>query len=217
MLDKNIGVSKGFYIKVVLAILVVVAGMYFVYDLNGSSLDLSDREVRLIVTDSMDGEARDYPISTIPKDSIVMIHHLDDAGLMDLKVGDVLAYRSLGLLFTHRIIAIDYENRVFTTQGDNTVASERVSFASAEGNVVGVSHWMGQAAILLKQHGLFIGLMVLIAIAGYEAIRWILRNGERDENPGTVPERSDGCGYSRIPANETPGSAGQDGHYHRRE
>ena len=177
MLDKNIGVSKGFYIKVVLAILVVVAGVYFVYDLNGSSLDLSDREVRLIVTDSMDGEPRDYPISTIHKDSLVMIRHLDDAGLDGLVVGDVLAFKSLGLLFTHRIIAVDHENRVFTTQGDNTVSSETVSFSSSVGKVVGVNHMAGQAVILIKDHGLFIGALVLILVLAYEAIKWILRKG----------------------------------------
>lgn len=178
MLDKNIGVSKGFYIKVVLAILVVVVGVYFVYDLNGSSLDLSDREVRLIVTDSMDGEARDYSISTIPKNSLVMIRHLDGAGLDGLVVGDVLAYKSLGLLFTHRIIAVDHENRMFTTQGDNAVSPETVSYSHAIGNVVGVNHIAGEAAIFLKQYGILLGAFVLLFVFGYEAIRWILRHGE---------------------------------------
>ncbi|MBQ3685390.1 MAG: S26 family signal peptidase [Candidatus Methanomethylophilaceae archaeon] len=180
MFGRDREVGRGFYIKVGLVLLLVLASVYLVYDLNGSSLDLSDREVRLIVTDSMDGGPTDYPISTIPKDSLVMIEHLDDAGLDGLSVGDVLAFKSLGLLFTHRIIAVDRENRVFTTQGDNAAAPETVPYSNAIGKVVGVNHWMGQAVTFLKQYGILVGALVLLAVVGYEAIRWILRHGEEN-------------------------------------
>ena len=60
---------------VVLAVALVLAvlSVSAFYTANGSSLDVRDREVRLIVTDSMDGERMPYSVPTIPKDSLVVV------------------------------------------------------------------------------------------------------------------------------------------------
>src|SRR5690554_2142254 len=88
-----------------LAIVIVIllgAGLYSVYSLNGDSLDLRDREVRLVVTGSMDGEPTDYQISTIPVNSLVMVRHISQDQLDSIEVGDVIAFDSGGRMIVHR-------------------------------------------------------------------------------------------------------------------
>lgn len=47
--------SKKKIIAIVAAVVVVATALFIVYDLNGKSFDLSDRETRIVVTNSMDG------------------------------------------------------------------------------------------------------------------------------------------------------------------
>ncbi|MCQ2079013.1 MAG: hypothetical protein MJZ38_03025 [archaeon] len=42
-------------VTIVAAVVIIAAALFVIYDLNGKSLDLSDRETRIIVTNSMDG------------------------------------------------------------------------------------------------------------------------------------------------------------------
>ena len=68
--------SASRYVKIAVAVILVVAALGFFLNLNGGSIDPTDREVRVIVTGSMDGPEQPYDIPTIPKGSLVMVKHL---------------------------------------------------------------------------------------------------------------------------------------------
>ena len=88
-------------VALVLAVLSVSA----FYNANGKSLDVRDREVRLIVTDSMDGERMPYSVSTIPKDSLVVVKLISDEEKKDLQTGDVIQFRYGSVLNHHRVVS----------------------------------------------------------------------------------------------------------------
>jgi len=162
-------------IAISVVVLVVVA---LISSVNGGSLDPRDRDIRIIVTDSMDGEPTQYPISTIPKGSLVVIQKLSRGSLPDLKVGDVLAYRSAGQIFTHRIVENDAASGIFHTKGDNAKVGEQVSYSNAVGVVIGVSKWMGDFVTFLKQAGVFLAVGIVMLTAAAYAIRRIVQWGD---------------------------------------
>ncbi len=167
---------------VILAILIVVLAFLVLTfaDLNGGSLDPTDREIRLIVTDSMDGGPTDNKISTIPKDSLVIIHHLDADRLARLQPGDVLAFMSLGQVFTHRIVTVNADEGYFITKGDNAVSPETVGFKNAVGEVTGVNAPLGKAFTWIKERVWFLIICVILVYAAVTAIQWILRWGKEE-------------------------------------
>ncbi len=137
-------------------------------------MDLTDREVRVIMTDSMDGGPTDWPISTIPQGSLVMIHKLNDEGLAKLQTGDVLAYTSFGNVYTHRILENHVQEKYFETKGDNAKASETESYAASVGEVVGVNPWLGKIMMFLSKNGIFLAALLLIILVSSTLIRRIL-------------------------------------------
>ena len=169
-------------IALAVVLIVVICSLFVFYDLNGHSLDPTDREIRVIITDSMDAGPTDWEISTIPKDSIVMIHHLDRDSLPNLNVGDVLAFRQYGEIFTHRIVSIDKEKGTFVTMGDNTHATESVSVTDAVGKVVGVNHMLGQAVQFVRSNAVYIVIAIVFVFASYCAVEWIFKHGEKGKN-----------------------------------
>lgn len=161
-------------VYIVAVVAVVSAALYVVYDLNGQSLDLSDREARIIVTNSMDGEPTDYPISTIPVNAMVMIERLDDSEKSGLKVGDILSfYNARGMLINHRIIEV--QPTLYKTHGDNTHATETVTYDMIHGHVVGVSSWLGETVVFIQQNTILVVFALLVIIGGISAISWLLR------------------------------------------
>lgn len=62
-----------------------------------------------------------------------------DAQPEDISVGDPITFTSGTLTITHRVMAIDEENRIFTTKGDNNNASELVSFENLKGKALNFS------------------------------------------------------------------------------
>jgi hypothetical protein len=70
--------------------------VYILYDFNGGSLDLSDREVVLVVTDSMDGDVRGYAVDSFPADTLLMVEHVPDHEKRFLRVGEVITYHTEG-------------------------------------------------------------------------------------------------------------------------
>lgn len=123
------------FIAIGIAVAVLAVSAYVAYDFNGKSFDFSDRETRIIVTGSMDGnehpshwyscgecgyeslfpECPDHPdaqmakhdiaVKSAPLHSLVMIKHLDSDGVNSLHVGDVISFDN-GRLTIHRIIDI---------------------------------------------------------------------------------------------------------------
>ena len=182
----NEGVEKGpidrelrktIIVATIIAVL-VICSLGYVIHLNGDSIDITDTEVRIVVSGSMDGEPRDYPIRTIPTGSMVVIHKVDGADFYSsLKVGDVLTFdythpvSKENMVVTHRIIDISEKNGVYTytLKGDSiaddpTNGSVQVVTSDSGdviGKVVGVSHWLGESVIFLST---WTGKLCLIVI-----------------------------------------------------
>ncbi|AMH94388.1 signal peptidase I [methanogenic archaeon ISO4-H5] len=154
------------------AVAIIALSIFFVFfNLNGNSADFSNRDIRLIITDSMDGEPQDYEIRTIPKDSLVMVEILSDSEKENLKVGDVVQFRYGNVYNHHRVIANDVESRTITTQGDNTDAPDSpMSYDKVRGKVVGVNHVLGELVTFVKAYVLVI---LIFFVAVYVAIRLV--------------------------------------------
>lgn len=139
------------------------------YNLNGNSFDLSDRQVLLIVTDSMDGDVTEYDIASFPKNTFVMVKHLSNEEKLELQVGDVISFNYNGILDHHRIIETHFDQGYVITKGDNpdVHATENVKIGEINGKVIGTNHWLGALVAFVKDHFiLVIGIIAAIAIIG---------------------------------------------------
>jgi signal peptidase I len=154
---KNSRSRKRAVIAIVLLIL-VAASLALFYNLNGNSLDPRDREIRLIVTDSMEGEKMNYDIPTIEKDSLVMVKFVSGSEKKDIQVGDVIQFRYHGILNHHRVIENDTDGGFVITKGDNSDGTEKVLYENIRGEVVGKNHVLGEVFKFVKDY-----LYVLIA------------------------------------------------------
>ncbi|MDN5356940.1 MAG: signal peptidase [Candidatus Methanomethylophilaceae archaeon] len=162
-------------LAVTVVIFLVGAGAYGLYDINGDSFDLRDREVRLVVSGSMDGDPTDYPISTIPINSLVMIHHLDRNELDIIAVGDVIAYDRGGTMIVHRVIEIR-DDSSFITKGDANDGIDPIVYPEQViGKIVGVSHIFGELVTLAKDRATWIAAFVACAVVIIYSVREILR------------------------------------------
>ena len=144
------------------ALVFAALSVYTLYDMNGQSFDLSNREVRLIITDSMDGEPTSYDVPTIPKDSLVMVKFLSDEDKTNLKQGDVIQFWDHGTLNHHRVILVG-EGYV-VTHGDNVAegVDEVVKYSDIRGEVVGANHPIGEVFTFVKSY--YPVLIALIAV-----------------------------------------------------
>lgn len=184
------------------AVIVVVAVVLTTfYSFNGNSLSIKDKEVRIIVTDSMDGEPHpEYPIHTIPKGAAVMVKKFSsDEEKLDLPIGTVLQFKQGGHYNHHRIIGQTIYG--YVTQGDNSETSETVQFKDATGVVIGVSKGIGTVLKFIKSYWfLIIGAIVILYVASI--FLKSLREGkekEKELQASTPEETSDG-----VPP-DTPG------------
>ena len=158
----------GRIITIVIVVIILLSIGLFFFHINGNSLDFSSSEIRIVVTGSMDGDPQPYEISTIPIDSMIMVHRLSDAQKDELRVGDVITFTQDGILKTHRIISIDQENKKMVTKGDaNPTADPAIDYSDISGKVVGVSHIVGQAVTVVKNlftQSIWIVLLVVVVI-----------------------------------------------------
>jgi signal peptidase I len=125
---------------------------------------IGDSEYRIVISGSMDGEKKDYPISTIPVGSLVKIQDVpsDTAKAQtfysDLKEGDVLTFHYFVYTaekgetietITHRIIKITETNGVYTyvCKGDAVEGNDVQTLTSDGGSIIGkvtyVNHGLG--------------------------------------------------------------------------
>ena len=130
---------------------------YAVYDLNGHSLDFSDREIVLVVTGSMDAGETDYKIRTIERNSLVMVEYIDKDGISELEIGDVVAYYNGSLLIVHRLVDFSGDNLIL--KGDANKSTDTVMPDQVVGNVVGVSHVLGEITSFVKSSNVILTFM----------------------------------------------------------
>ncbi len=186
---------KVLFIIVPVALLLVAMGAFghYIHGLNGDSFDLSDTEVRVVVSNSMDGEPRDeFDIETIPVGSMVFIEKVPEGPYAydfytSLEVGDVVTFHFKNpvtrenMVVTHRIIDISNHNGDirFTMAGDAikddpTNSSVQVVDASSGdmiGKVTGVSPTLGSVMTYISSAE---GKAVLIgAFAAIIATIWL--------------------------------------------
>ena len=148
----------------VILILVIPTTIFF-YHFNGDSLDFSNREILTVPTNSMDGEPRDYPISTIPKDSIIMVHLLSDEQKKDLVKGDVITFRQGGIEKVHRIITDIGPDGTLTTQGDaNPTPDPQITLDDVDGKVVGVAPTVGKVVSAIRDFTSDSPILIIIGI-----------------------------------------------------
>ena len=168
---------------IIAAVAVALAALtvFTIYDMNGHSLDLRDREVRLIVTDSMDGEPMSYDISTIHKNSLVMVKFLSDDEKKNLKEGDVIQYWDHGILNHHRVVAVN-DNSVIT-HGDNTSPTDKdvIAFSDIRGEVVGENHAVGEVFTFVKTYAFVIIAFIVVLFIGSLLLEEIRRGNEKEE------------------------------------
>jgi len=171
----------------VAVVAIIAAALYVVYDFNGHSLDLSNRQALVVVTDSMAGEPQPYEISTIPVNAMVMIHNMSaDDIFANAKIGDVLAFHQGGnAVYVHRIIAIDTVNHTITTHGDNVHegVNETVYAPMMVGLVVGVSPAIGAVVHFVQANPvLAIGMVVITFVAIFAIIDLVKIVRKRNES-----------------------------------
>ncbi|HKM09488.1 MAG TPA: signal peptidase I [Candidatus Methanomethylophilaceae archaeon] len=174
--------------RVTLIALVVViislfgAGLYSVYSLNDNSLDLRDREVRLVVTGSMDGEPTDYHISTIPVNSLIMVRHMNQEELSSIEVGDVIAFDRAGKMIVHRVIEIT-SGGDFITKGDaNNWPDGTIDSSRVIGKVVGLSPIAGKLVSMAKEWFIWVIMFIILLIVVVYSIREIVRVYRQDDD-----------------------------------
>lgn len=149
-----------------------------IYHLNGNSMDLTNRDLRVIVTDSMAGEPTDYEISTIEVDSAVMVRLFnDESDKESVKVGDVVQFRYFSMLDHHRVVSNDPVKKVMVTKGDNSDSYESVDYSNVRGVVVGTNHLLGQAITFMKSYW----PSFIVVIIGLFVIDWYLRTRTEDK------------------------------------
>jgi len=130
-------------------LLVLSSVVIFFYHFNGDSFDFSDSEILIVPTGSMDGEPQDYPIKTIPEDSLIMVYSLSDEQKADLKVGDVITFHQDNKYKVHRIIEIDGEKII--TKGDaNPSPDAPIKMGDIDGKVVGVAPNVGKVVNFIR-------------------------------------------------------------------
>ena len=120
---------------------ILILSTYVVYDLNGNSMDFSNRQMVLVVSDSMDGDEDRYEVDSFPANTLVMIEHVPDNEVRFLRVGQILSYHDGPTLIHHRIIQVNDDS--FYVKGDNGHSTDKVMFGDVNGVVVGTNSWIG--------------------------------------------------------------------------
>lgn len=174
---------KNLFTIAAIAIILVLAAVFLIH-LNGGSLDFSDREIRLIITDSMDGNPTDYPISTIEKDSLVMVRHINQDEISSLEIGTVMQFKQGDILNHHRLVSIDVDGGFIITKGDNLPVTETIFFEDVTGVVVGKNHPAGIVVSFVKDNLIFTILAIIVLMTSAALIREILAE-RKDREEGS--------------------------------
>ena len=131
----NYMISIIMYAVIVILILIgiILAAYYIDFKIRDNRIEAPLYSAYVIVSGSME------PIIKV-KDAVV-VRRCEEA---DIKIGDVVTYRSMdeafyGILITHRVVNIEEENgeKVFITKGDNNETIDRspIKFSQVLGKV----------------------------------------------------------------------------------
>ena len=170
-------------IIVAVALVLSALTVYTFYNINGHSLDVTNREVRLIVTDSMEGEPKgEYKVPTIQKDSLVMVKFLSDDEKSNIKKGDVIQFWQNGILNHHRVIEVKADGVI--THGDNIKddVNETVSFSDIRGEVQGADHTAGVVFTFVKDYVYVIVAFIVVLFIGSLLIDEIRSEKEKEKS-----------------------------------
>lgn len=122
---------------------------------------------------------------SFPVGSLIFVR---DAAPEEIQVGDPITFTSGTLVITHRVMAIDSENRVFTTKGDSNNASEITPFDSLKGKALnfclpGMGYF---SAWFNSVQGKIILVTVLVSLAALSVVLGKIEelDDEDDENDG---------------------------------
>ncbi len=159
-------------IGVIIVSLLVIPVASFFYHFNGDSNDYFHSKMLVVPTGSMDGGPTEYEISTIPKDSTIMIRILSESEKDKLKVGDVITFYQNGIYTVHRIISISSFSII--TKGDASTSSDvPITKDDVIGKVVGVSVIFGDFVSAVRNlltnawPYLIIGLIIVLIMLYY--------------------------------------------------
>ena len=168
---------------VVLAVALVFAvlSVSVFYGMNGNSLSLKDREVRLIVTDSMDGERMPYDVPTIQKDSLVVVKKISDSEKTNLQPGDIIQFRYGNILNHHRVVSNNVEEGYVITHGDNTDTTEKVYYSAIRGEVLGANHAAGEVVSFAKTYVFVIIAFIVVLFIGSLLVDEIRREKKEEK------------------------------------
>lgn len=173
------------YAIIVILLLVGVILIAYVVDfkIRDSNIEAPLYSAYVIVSGSME------PIIEV-KDAVVVRR----CEAKDIKIGDVITYRSMdeafyGILITHRVVNIEEENgeKVYITKGDSNETVDRipVKFSQIQGKVAMRIPKIGYLKYFLSNYEGWIIAVVLpsLAIIGYDILKLIdrskkLKNGE---------------------------------------
>ena len=174
----------GLKAMIIVAVALVLSALtvYTFYNMNGHSLDVTNREVRLIVTNSMEGEPKgEYDVPTIQKDSLVMVKILSDDEKANIKEGDVIQFWQSGILNHHRVIEVKADGVV--THGDNAKegVNETVPFSDVRGEVQGSDHTAGVIFAFVKNYVYVIIALIVVLYIGSLLIDEIRSEKEKEK------------------------------------
>ena len=148
-------------IAILACALIVISCAYIIYDLNGNSLNLTDREMILVVSDSMDGDVDQFEIGSFPAGTMVMVQHVPEHEKRFLRVGDVISYKDQDVLFHHRIVQVNSDS--VYVHGDNNHSTEKVYYSDINGKVVGTNWVLGKTLFFISNNFyLFLGIMFVL-------------------------------------------------------
>ena len=159
-------------IIVLLVIVGVILAAYFVdFKIRDSSVKSPLYGAFVIVSGSME------PIIKV-RDAVI-VRRCEES---DIKIGDVVTYRSLddsyyGILITHRVVNIEQKNgeKVFITKGDHNETIDRtpVNFSQIQGKVVMRIPKIGYLKyFLIEYYGWIIAVVVpSLGIIAYDIVK----------------------------------------------
>ena len=163
-------------VAVILVIALAALGALISFN---KSPDLLDSEFRVIVSGSMDGKPQDYPIPTIPVNSLIAVHKLQGDDVYNVVEGDVIGFYSPivnGNIY-HRVKEVHTDKKFFVTHGDANPSEkdEIVNFDEANGIVVNVSKPAGEFVTFVKQNIFFLVAAVILILIMSEAVFYLMK------------------------------------------
>lgn len=131
---------------------------------------------------------------SFPVGSLIFVH---DAQPQDISVGDPITFTAANMVITHRVIAIDNGQQVFTTKGDNNLISEKVPFADLRGRALNFSiPYVGYVSAWLMTGN---GKLAAVCIIGSLMLMSLMLGRIEDQTGTTNPK---GKRRKRVKADE---------------